>query len=373
MKKIIILLLLLAAKNASASALASIYDGEEFKLDGEVLVQDYQTPTDFYILPQRYTVIQQSVYNPKTRRYTKIANANNIVTTENGKKYSIYTLRLRLVEPSQNDLLNATFLLRQKHPGAQIKGLAPICGMTIAMPGQDLPSRAANPDVPLITYSIKSTSSQKCGTIVANSEFTMSIHVPLESEPMYANALTSNGGLILPPIDVAMPYKYEDKVKITVDAKSFYKQVKAGAGIEGSWKVVSVGVKANVEKALQTLNIGGLVKMDCQNPDKTICGKFYDQAVKILSDSVMKYMPIAATNPNQDPLITTENNKSPGTNMFRVDMAYDEATAEKMVNLVVDFKDTEYDTLTSQVQLDISNLPQTILSDEVKAILNHKD
>ena len=49
----------------------------------------------------------------------------------------------------------------------------------------------------------------------------------------YAAAAIATLGLVLPPVDLIMPYKYDDNVTIKIDARSTIEILKQGGEIKG--------------------------------------------------------------------------------------------------------------------------------------------
>jgi hypothetical protein len=359
---------------ARADALASIYNGEQFQLNGQLLVQDADHPDDFYVLPQTFHIQQQSTYDPTTDTLKKKMSINHQVIAANGNQYSDYTMKMVLDEPTQMQLMQASMQLRRTaSPNARIKGMAPICGMRLTLPGLETSTEAPiagkfDPNTTFIQYSISSTDAEKCNAILTTTEFTLEYRVPLVLEPTVAKNLTSDVGLVLQPIDLILPYKYKDKVSVAIDARSAIDQLKASVGLQGSFKFVTAGVQASMEKMMNALKISGQLQVDCQNPDKTMCDRFVDQAVQILTKTFFTYLPMA-TSGDTNPLVIADKDKAVNASLFKIQLAFDEQSAERIGQFKVDFSNTVYDSVHGQARIEASRVPLEALDPIVRKLL----
>lgn len=349
---------LLFSGAANASALASVYNGEQFRLKGQLLVQDAEHPDDYYLIPKIYRLKNKIFVNEQTGERSNRANVNNKVITVNGRQYSSYTMRFRLDEPSEVELLEAKMLLQMKAGrAANIRGVAPICGIRLASLGfdqgtgneADTQKAISNPNVTTITYSISSTEAGKCTSLLDTTDFTVEYRVPIELEPKTAQDLTSDIGLVLPPVELLLPYKYKDSVTVEVDAESAIKQVKAAADLQGSFKFVTAQISASISNLVNKLTVSGGLKVDCQNPDRTVCDHFLEQAKDILSKTLFIYTPLAEKG-DTNPLVVSDKDKS-SSSMFKVSLAYDEQEAKRIGKFRVDFSNMVYSTVSGQAQL----------------------
>ncbi len=365
------LALLLSTQAARANSLASIYNGEQYKLDGYTLVQDANSPDNFYVLPHRYQIKSETFYNRETDKYeSKYGVTHHIDTDSAGARFSIYTISMTLDEPGRTEKSKASLALHRDHSSsAKIVGLAPVCGMRLDVPGA-VSNTPLSPSVTLATYSIKSSSGQ-CDSILDTTDFSLNLRVPMEQEPGFAKMITSEVGIVLPPLELLLPYKYKDKVTLSINASNAYERMKTSAGLTGTWKVIQANVQVNTESALNQLAITGGIVMDCQNQDKTACDLFLKQAQDILNQIFLKYIPLA-TNPeaNTTPIAVQAGDKGASSAMFRVDLSMDKAEAQSLGTFNIDFTNSVYSSIHTQVQLDISNVPPEVLDPAVRRQLN---
>lgn len=340
---------------ANATALASVYNGQQFRLEGHLLVQDAEHPNDYYVVPKLYRLRNKVYVNDQTGESSNRASINHKVITVNGHQFSSYTMRFRLDEPGMMEKMTAEALLQLKAGrAAKIKGVAPVCGIRLATPGFDQikPSGnqpASNPKSTTITYSISSTEAGKCNAFLDTTDFSVEYRVPMELEPKTAADLTSDTGLVLPPVELLLPYKYKDSVVVEVDAESAVKQLKAGADLQGSFKYVTAQVSANISKLVNKLSVSGGIKVDCQNPDRTICDHFLEQAKDILAKTLYIYEPFAKDGDTNPLVVADKDNAS--ASMFKVSLGYDEQEAKRIGKFRVDFSNTVYSSISSQAQL----------------------
>lgn len=371
---LVVLLGLVGAGRANANALASIYNGDQFQLNDQLLVQDADHPDDFYILPRTFHIKRQSTYNADTGEVKNIVSVNNRVLTSGQNQYSDYSIRVVLDEPGRLELLQAAMNLRRvANPNARIKGVAPICGMHVLIPGISNSTEAPNPasfdpNTTFIQYSLGSTDGDKCNSVLATSEFTFEYRVPISLEPATARNLTSDVGLVLQPIDMILPYKYKDKVKIVVDARSAVEQMKAAASLQGSFKFVTAGVQASMEKMMNSLQVTGQLHVDCQNPDTTACDRFVNQAQDILTKVLVNYLPMSGAG-DTNPLVVADKNRAVNATMFQVQLNYDQQSAERIGQFTVDFSNTVYSSVHAQAQIDASHVPVEVLAPAVRKLL----
>jgi hypothetical protein len=365
----------LISVSAWAGAVASIYNGEQYHLNGAVLVQDADHPDDFFILPTRYHLKTKSHVDDQGRLVTA-QSARNTVVRINGHDYSSYAMTFELDEPGKLEMLRATQALRQQvgRP-ARIKGLVPICGLRLAVPGfkESGPSgdNRLNPDSPLLRYSISSTEADKCASIIDTSEFNMEYRVPIGLEPEAAKEITSDVGMTLPPIEIVLPYKYKDHVTVKIEAQSTINQLRAGGDFAGSFKMVTLQVKASIETLFNRLAVTGGLDVDCQNPDRKICDGFVEQAKDILAKTLFLYT-ANADKGDTNPLVLADNDKAVSTGGFKATLGIDSQSATREGYFRVDFSSTAYSSITSQAQVTAKNISRRYLDPQILKLLNER-
>lgn len=362
------------SSQAPAAALASLYNGEQFRLKNQLLLQDSDRPDEFYYLPQKYRVKRRGKLNEETQKVEYRTDLNHRVVRKGEREYSVYSMLVELEQPSPFDVLMAQTELSTKL-GRQvvIKGLVPICGISLgevgsASAGIAKPVEAISPDATLVQYSLNSSEAGKCNSPLASTEFRILYRVPLKEEPVYAENATSSVGLVLAPVELTLPYKYKDQVVIQIDARSAYEQLKAAADVKGTYKFVSGEMKAAVSKLFNMLQITGGIDVNCQNPDKAICDRFLVQAQEILAKTFFTYLPFAA-NGDTNPLTFADKDKAVDTSLVKVQMAMDQQSAERIGKFKIDFTNTVYSSITAQVQVTAARLPVENLAPEVRALL----
>lgn len=368
----VLLIFSLFSALARASALASLYNGTQFHLEGQLLVQDSENPNDFYLIPQVYEVKRESVFNPTTQSFSERVAVNHRVFSKDGHQYSSYSIRMILEMPDQLEIQRALSALRQKvGQSARIIGAAPVCGLRLDLPAR-LPSMEGSSEPPYnatwIQYSIASSEAGKCNSMMDTTEFSLEYRVPLDLEPALAQNITTDVGLLLPPIELVLPYKYKDKVRVEVDAESAIQQLKAGADIKGSFKFVTGEVQANIERLVNTLQVTGQMAVDCQNPDPTICNYFLDQAKDVLAKTLYIYTPLAVGG-DTNPMVLGDKEKNVDASLFKVGLAFDEQSAKRIGKFRVDFSNTVYSSIYSQVQIHVQNIPSENLDPIVRQML----
>jgi hypothetical protein len=369
----LILSALLLPISSRAGALASIWNGEQFGIDGETLVQDADRPDEFYILPRKYKIQKKSKYNERTDSFDTVPQVVHQISDIGGVKYSIYNITLVLDEPGQMELMELDSKLQRHRPSARIRGLANVCGMSLGLPAVAPLPGPVDQNALHITYSINSTTENSCSSILPQTAFNLQIKVPLSREPEVANAMSSSVGMVLPPIELLFPYKYSDSVIVTFNAKKTIDQMATGLDLKGTWKVVSAGVSARTQDIVNRLKITGAIKMDCQNPDKRICDSFLEKAKEILSSSLVRYVPqTPVTNEGGvAQVVMGDNNKDVPTSLFKVEMAMDSRSFSDSEELKIDFSDVNYSTVKTQVQLDVSKVPKKSFKPEVRKLLGN--
>lgn len=361
----------LISLSAHAGALASLWNGEQFRLSGQILVQDADKPLDFYFLPTRYKVKATSVYNESTGESERKTWVTHQVVTDGTLKYSVYNIRMKLDEPGRFETLRAESELRQKVGlEARIKGLVPICGLSL---GSSLVAAGEigaqpNPSATVITYSIHSSEAEQCKSIVDVPEFNLQIRVPLSREPEFARAMTSDVGLVLPSIDVILPYKYNNKVTMLFNSKTTYEMMSQNVGLKGTYKMVTGEVESNIRKMFQSLEITSQMKVDWQGTDVALRDRFITQAIEFLSQAYIKYN--AVTGPVGDKeVVVGDKDKSVSSSLFSVSLAMSEQAATQKADITIDFSSATYSTVKSQTQLDVSRVSKSVLSPEVQQML----
>lgn len=368
---VLVLISLFCTIRANANALASIYNGDQYHLRGQFLVQDADHPNDFYILPQAYRLKHQSVYDEAAGDYKDDFGITHQVSVINNVRYSVYNMILVLEQPSEMQRMEATFLLRRKvGMNAIIKGIAPICGMRIAgfeSASDSVEKGTSSPDATLIQYSIDSTEPGKCKSLVTATQFNIRIRVPLEQEPAFAANLISGVGVTLPSIELILPYKYKDHVTMTLNAHDALQQLKGSAGISGAFSVVSTQLKGSVEEMMNKLQIMGSLHVDCQNPDHSACDHFMQQAQEIITKIFFTYLPLS-TQGDTNPIVLADKEKS-GSAKVKVDLAIDSQTADHIGEFKLDFSNSVYDSVQTQAQIHVANVPKGILDPAVQALL----
>lgn len=357
--------------SAWANSVGSLYNGKQFDLDGRDLVQDADRPNEFYVVPARFKIVPTTISLGENGEETEQRGVNHRVMTINGQQYSVYTIRVRLDKPNEQQILLANNKLYQKFgAGAQVVGMAPVCGINLGAPLTEVSAGAssARPDAVVIRYNLQSTEAGKCESALFPRELTLTIYAPMSMEPQIAQDITSKVGLVIPAIELVLRYKYQDKVSVTIDAKNTYDQLKASAGIEGGYKFVSGSLSGNMTKMFNKLKVTGRIHRDCQNPDPAICDGFVEKAQELLKEIVFKYTPLATPNPDTKNLIVGDKEKV-SANMVRVDMAMDKQEFENHGEFVFDFTSNTYSSIRTQAIVDLKKVNPEHLAKEVQDLL----
>lgn len=354
--------LLLFSSLARANSLASIYNGSQYQLDGQLLVQDADNSNNYYYVPQAFRLKQSSQWDAKKQAYVPDYGIHREVITKAGRQYASYTMRFELDEPSESDVLTATMNLAVKtSPLVQILGMAQICGLSLAVPGfATAPPAPPDPDATVIRYSINSTDAGKCNSLVSLNEFSMSLTVPLERDHEYLNNFISPNGPVLPPVEMILPYKYKDRVIVSVDAHAALDQAKAAVGVGFTYEAVTAAVNASMENLWRSLTASGQVYVDCQNDDHTICDRFVQQAQDLLAKSIFLITPDMSKG-DTNPLVVGDNNKASSANLFKIQLGYDEQHLSDNQKLTVDFTNVVYSSVRAQAQVIASGVPADVL------------
>ena len=359
---------------ANAGALASIYNGEQFQLEDQLLVQDADHPESYYYLPRTYKLKSRTALdmdgNPK--RETSLKHR---VVTKGDKQYSVYTMTLELDHPTSLQLRIAEMQIRRKTgQRAVIKGPAPVCGIRVRGPGFDSTAAASpvdkvDPDATLIQYSVNSTEAGKCASVLATTEFNLVYRVPISQEPQTAETITSSVGLFIPAVEILLPYKYREKVVVTLDAVSTYEQLKAAADLQGTFKAVTAGVSAAMSDLKNKLMMSGGIAVDSENPDPAIRDRFLTMALEILSKTYLNYLPMGLAG-NTDSLVLADKEKAASASLFKVQLGFDRQSAERIGKFRIDFSNAVYGGVTSQVQIKAARASKDSLDPQVRSLLN---
>lgn len=369
--KALLAFLLVLSQVAEGKALASIYNGEQYNLGGILLAQGSDQPNDFYVMPTMYYLESGRYYDSKLKKYVDFAGFTHTVTKDekSGIEYSVYGFRFRLATPSDLELLVANQKLRMNKTTrqAEIKGPAPVCGVDLKVlgfeSGQKISAVPIDPNATLIQYSIES-SDGKCNSIMDVNEMSILYRVPLSQEPGVAKSLMSEEGLFLPNVELILPYKYKDTVKLTLDAESTIEQIKVLAGFTGTFKQVTAEVGATMQNLVNRLKVSSGITVDCQNPDKTVCNKFIDQAQDMMAKLLLVYTPEASKG-DTNPLVVADKEKQ--ASAFRVNLAYDSQSAKRIGKFVFDFSNMVYDSVRSQARFVANGVEVSAFHPKVQA------
>lgn len=372
--KHLILWLTLVPQLSFANSLASIYNGEQYDLGKIFLAQDANKPEDFYVMPSSFSLAPPQYYwDEKIQDYASKSTVSHEIVEVAGKKYSSYTLRFKLDQPSRQDVRRATNRLWNLRANARIKGLVPICGVKLGYFGFEFaqgekptPENSVNPGGEYIRYSLRSNDSDRCTSLVSLKELSVVYRVPLELEPEAAKALTSDTGLVLPPVEVIMPYKYTDKVSIKIDTQSVIDQLKATGGFKGTIKKVALDVQGSVERMWNNLTTTGVIKIDCQS-DQAVCERYYEIARDVIAKTFYIYTPLATAG-DTTPLTLSDNNKSTPS-LFDVKVNTDLARADRKSEFSLDMDNPVYSSMRTQVQFKAFGVSPDVLAKEVRDLL----
>jgi hypothetical protein len=120
-----------------------------------------------------------------------------------------------------------------------------------------------------------------------------------------------------------------------------------------------------MEKMMNTLTMFGKVDVDCQNPDKTICDRFLQQAQELLAKSFLNYLPTSA-NGDTNPLVLADKDKAVNTSIVKVAAGIDMAQAERIGKFTLDFNNTVYSSVHTQVQVQANKLDRSVLDPAIE-------
>ncbi|NJM09615.1 MAG: hypothetical protein HC883_01555 [Bdellovibrionaceae bacterium] len=347
-------------KVGGASALASIYNGQQFNIDGATIVQSADSPSDFYVLPTLYRVRGGTKWDDLLSEYVDINPVARREEEISGTKVVIYTMRFDLDLPSKMQQLYALRELRKFQPNARIVGIAPVCGIRFGDAGIAEVLAASSPiktdpTKPMIRYSFRSTDADKCGSTLRTTAFTVEYTVPAENAAGIESAMASEAGLVLPPVELVLPYKFKDKVVVKVDAASAIEVLKSGADLEGTYKFVKAGVQARMQSLINRLNSAGMIEMDCQNPDPVVCSQFLTKAMEILSKTLFIFE-AQANSGDTNPLVIGDGEKAVDASLIKARVAFESAKAVRNGRFEVDFSNVVYSTIKAQAELIVRNI-----------------
>lgn len=368
--------IVVVAQLAHGGAIGSVYNGEQFKIQGQLLVQDADKPNSFYFLPRKYKLKTKSRINVKSDKIEKTYGLHHQVVSEAGHQYSVYTMKLTLDRPGQLRSLDAELELRRlKGNDAKILGLTPVCGLRLDLPTggvlvSNTNSNPVNPDAIQIKYSLSSTEAGRCTSILDTSDVVLEYRVPMAREPEVANKLVSSVGLVLPSVELVLPYKYKDRVVVSVDAEMAYEQTKTAGSLTGDAKSVMLEARASVDAMFGRASATGKTIIDCQNPDRTICDRFVEQAKDHLVKMLFVFTPIAEAQAPQ--VLVGDKEKIFEAGKTKVGLAFDAQTAKRQQNFVIDFSNAVYSSISAQAQVEINKIPFEIFDPAVQALVKSK-
>lgn len=386
MKKLITMALGLTLGTAQAygKAGASIYNGQHLGIKGIHLMQMADDPNEFRWIPVEYKVQKESktyIDEWGDERLIKVPKITHNIQNMGSASYSIYSFNVKLNKLSRIRKAKIERLLRTKHPGARLEGMAPICNMKLVAPSISVSTTDTSKGqlaYPIVQYGFSPGTDGDCAKIDFETWFPVRITVPMTLEPDFALNMVAGTGLVLPNVRVSHPYKYTDKVSVYINSRLFYDQVKNQSSISGGLFDVSAQVNNSISKALENLSVMGQFKMDVQNDANRTA---YLQMVKDLITNLFvtfsqKEIPFNGAEPNfpsgckPDPAKTVVKTAAGAPIPFCVSATFSksEQDLERIKDISFNFQDTNYGTIYSDIVVRIKPVNVELISDDLKKL-----
>lgn len=355
MKKFIVLLALMTNAAFAVSA-GSIWEGEQFDLDGYQLIQDAKTKTDFYWLPKKLRIKNQSTYQADGTLINTPMASHEIVTRDDGD-YSVYSFTLKLDQLPGSKAIDADFLLKRRFgTKAALRGMLPACGLKFDTPKVFGPGSSTTNKI-TVTFGV--SESHGCSQAQVPKEIPLMIEAPVPMEPSFSKMIKSKAGLPLPQLIFHHPSTYSDDVSMTIDAVSFWENMSKDAGLSGAYKQVELGLKKKVKETLQTLSFTSQMIFDTKEQDpvrrETMRKHYEDIFVDILTKTYFHFQAITPA-AHEDITVATQNGKT--GNYVAATFGMSEAEAKRKDKIVLSMKNVNYSTIQSQVTIDLSRASQ---------------
>lgn len=348
-------LIWLVPNQAGATAVASLYNGEQYEIDGVMLVQAADQPDTFFIMPKEYHLVRTSKWDSDLEERVYSPPVHHQTESVDGQTYGIYTMTFDLDVPGAQQRLVLGMKLRRFHPNAQIAGLVPICGVKLDLLGINLAmvketSQRKETKATTIRYSLNSTEGDKCKAQISPTRFSVTYRVPIENDQSVRAELESESGLVLPPVELVIRNKYTDKITLKINKRRTIEQLKGLADLKGSLKMIKASVNAGIEDLIRRSEVAGDLHINCENINGPACQAFLEY---VKSQMIKDLLVIKPEKPegNIDRLVVGDSGKDVDASIFSVGLAFDSASVKDEEVFTFGFRGEVYDAIGTQVQL----------------------
>lgn len=361
-------LAIVSGVEAYAKAVSSIYDSQYKSLPGLLIIEDASQLNNLYYQSTVYRLNSASVFNSAKGTYEERPGMTHQMITDAGRRYSLYTLKFKLKQPSLLKLQSIEGEASAENSNARIVGPAPVCGVVLAE-GESNSEKASDQKDIVIKYSLPISKERRCSTPAEVSTLTIQYKVPIEHEPMVAKTLLSDASAIIPPLKLLIPQKFKDHVVVEFDAEAALNELQDMAGLSGEFHGVLAKVEGRIHKMYSRLAIVAGVNRDCQNSDKTVCDRLESAAVEILKSILISFVPKQpeADKPGNAP--KSEKTSGEGEKAVTVQLKLDRETARRQGKIRVDLSDQNYGAIDVPVSFDMEGASASLLDPEILKLM----